>query len=494
MNKEKKKRVGAVDFFYIGFGAIVGVGWVMSINNWMTSCGGPIPAALGYIFVLVMMVPIALCYCELVPMFPVAGGGMVFAYKGFNRQIAFLSGWMAFGAFVSIIPWEAIQLTDILGYLIPRLKQGAPLYKIFGSDIYLTTIVIGVSFSLLLFMLNMRGLAMAAFVQRIMCFVLVLSALAGAIAALSGGSVQNLLPVYDTSDPSIYGEGLKMVSHHTLFGGCFAIIAAAAFFLAGFETIPQGIEDAGGDVKTVGKTVVLSVGLACIFYAIMLICFGIGWPWKQFANIPRPAAATMFLSLFPGTAGKVLYWILIIGAIAGLLTTWNGFFTPSANLLMSMGRGRLVFPFFAMQNSAGVAVYGQLFVLILSCCGPFLGPNLIDSITCFSGAAFVLSWTITAWSLVMCRIRFPEMKRPYQIPGGIAMGIFAGLVSLAVFIFMFIPSSPFYIGSLAVKMFLGWLAFGAFFYLSSFPQRRKLTDEELEKGVFGASIPDMATE
>lgn len=197
---------------------------------------------------------------------------------------------------------------------------------------------------------------------------------------------------------------------------------------------------------------------------------------------------------FPGVGGKLLYWVLILGAIAGLFTTWNGFFTPSANLLMSMGRGKLVFPFFARQNSGGVAVYGQLFVLILSCCGPFLGPNLIDSITSFSGAAFILSWMITAWSLVMCRVRYPDKKRPYRIPGGIATGIFAGTVSSAAFIFMFVPSSPFYIGATAVKMFFGWLAVGLLFYLASFPQRRKLTNEELEMGVFGSALSDAEKE
>ena len=289
---------------------------------------------------------------------------------------------------------------------------------------------------------------------------------------------------------------IRVLSKKEISKGCIVlfIVATAAFFLAGFETIPQGIEDAGGDIKSVGKTVVLSVGLACLFYALLLICFGIGWPWRQFANMPRPAAATMFLSLFPGVGGKLLYWVLILGAIAGLFTTWNGFFTPSANLLMSMGRGKLVFPFFARQNSGGVAVYGQLFVLILSCCGPFLGPNLIDSITSFSGAAFILSWMITAWSLVMCRVRYPDKKRPYRIPGGIATGIFAGTVSSAAFIFMFVPSSPFYIGATAVKMFFGWLAVGLLFYLASFPQRRKLTNEELEMGVFGSALSDAEKE
>ncbi|MBO4461514.1 MAG: hypothetical protein J5749_01385 [Lachnospiraceae bacterium] len=114
MSNNNKKGVGALDFFCIGFGAIVGVGWAVSINNWMANCGGPVPAALGYIMALVMMIPIALVYCELVPMLPVAGGGMAFAYKAFGEKISLISGWAAFGAFVSIIPWEAIQITTML--------------------------------------------------------------------------------------------------------------------------------------------------------------------------------------------------------------------------------------------------------------------------------------------------------------------------------------------------------------------------------------------
>ena len=60
-NNSQKKGVSAVDFFCIGFGAIVGVGWAVAINGWMTSCGGPVPAALGYLLVMVMMVPVGLC-------------------------------------------------------------------------------------------------------------------------------------------------------------------------------------------------------------------------------------------------------------------------------------------------------------------------------------------------------------------------------------------------------------------------------------------------
>ena len=158
----QKKGVSAVDFFCIGFGAIVGVGWAVSINGWMNNSGGPVPAAVGYLLCLLIMVPFGLVYAELVPMLPVAGGGSAFAYAAFGEKISFLSGWGAFGAFVAIIPWEAIQVTDVLGYLFPALTAGKPMYNIMGSDIYLTTIIIGTIFTVLLFLLNRRGLSSAA--------------------------------------------------------------------------------------------------------------------------------------------------------------------------------------------------------------------------------------------------------------------------------------------------------------------------------------------
>ena len=148
MNETKK--VSAVDFFCIGFGAIVGVGWAVSINSWMAGSGGPLPAALGYILALVMMIPVALCYCELCAMLPVTGGGMAYAFRAFGDNTAFISGWTAFGAFITIIPWEAIYVVDILSILFPVLKHGEPLYTLAGADIYIGHIIVGTVISVIL--------------------------------------------------------------------------------------------------------------------------------------------------------------------------------------------------------------------------------------------------------------------------------------------------------------------------------------------------------
>lgn len=473
-NQGEKKGVGALDFFCIGFGAIVGVGWAVSINGWMNNSGGPVPAAVGYLLCLLIMVPFGLVYAELVPMLPVAGGGSAFAYAAFGEKVSFLSGWGAFGAFVAIIPWEAIQVTDVLAYLFPALKAGDPLYTIMGSDIYLLTIIIGTIFTILLFLLNRKGLSSAAVLQKFLCVFLVAAAVIGAIAGLVGGSIENVQPIYQPAEGA---------SHSSFFGGAFGILCTAAFFLAGFETIPQGIEEAGGDVKNVGTTVVASVGLACVFYALLLFCFGYAYPWQDFLTLDRPAASNMFKFVYEGGAGVALYWLITIGAIAGLFTTWNGFFTASANLLMAMGRSRMLPAWFAKQDKNGVAINGLYVVTILSFIGPFLGYNMIDTVTCFSATAFIMSWMISSLALLKLRKTMPNADRPYKLATPIAY--WAAIAGIVYFVGALLPFCPWYAGGKSVIVFVVYIVIGFILYFASGSARNKMTAAEREKAMFG---------
>ena len=85
------------------------------------------------------------------------------------------------------------------------------------------------------------------------------------------------------------------------------------------------------------------------------------------------------------------------------------------------------------------------------------------------------------------RRKHPEMKRPYKIPGGIAMGFFASAVASGAFVFMFVPASPFYIGNLAVRMFLIWMAIGFTLFALCGAQRKKLSKAEIEHNIFGTT-------
>ncbi|MGN0170178.1 MAG: amino acid permease [Lachnospiraceae bacterium] len=462
---QNKGGVSAIDFFCIGFGAIVGVGWAVSINNWMAGSGGPLPAAFGYILALVMMIPVALCYCELCSMLPVSGGGMAYAFRAYGDNLSFVSGWAAFGAFITIIPWEAIYVVDVLSILFPALKAGEPLYTLAGAEIYIGHIILGTVISVILYLINRKGVSSSASLQRFLCFALVGAGILAMICSLFKFDVANYQPIY---------ENIGTGSHHSFFGGAMAILASAPFFLAGFETIPQGIESAGGDSKSVGKTVVLTVVLSCFFYALLLATLGGAFSWKEFVQFDSPAAALLFKEIYPGPVGTALYMLILIGAICGLLTTWNGFMMASSQILMAMSRVSIVPNVLAKQHPKYKTPINALKVsLVASLIGPFLGSGLIGSLTTFSAAGYVVSWAITAFCLIKLRKTEPDLERPYKIPGGVKTAWFAGIVMVVLFVLLFVPGQPVYMGSMAVILFAGWMVIGVILFVLDYRQRQK---------------------
>ena len=461
----EKKGVSAIDFFAIGFGAIVGVGWAVSINSWMAGSGGPLPAAVGYLLALIIMIPVALCYCELCSMLPVSGGGMAYAFRAFGDNVAFISGWAAFGAFVTIIPWEAIYVVDILSIIFPVLKAGAPLYTLAGADVYLGHIIVGIVISVVLFLINRKGVTSSATMQKVLCFVLVGAGILAMIFAAMRFDTANLQPYYEN-----IGKG----SHKSFIGGAMVILASAPFFLAGFETIPQGIESAGGDVKKVGKTVVLTVVLSCLFYALLLFTLGGAMPWKEFIHFDSPAAALLFRDAYGGPVGMGLYLFILLGAICGLITTWNGFMMASSQILMAMARVSIVPDVLAEQHPVYKTPINALKVcLIASIAGPFLGSGLIGSLTTFSAAGYVTSWMITAYSLIKLRHTEPSLNRPYIIPGGEKTAWFAGISMTALLALLLIPGQPVHMGWFATAMFGGWMLLGLVLFILDYRQRRQ---------------------
>ena len=107
MGKENNltKSMGIKDYFMLGFGSMVGVGWAVSLNSWFTTGGGVLAAILGFAIVVIIMVPIALTYAEMCPAMPVAGGSVAFTYRAFGTLPAFIAGWFVVLAYINILPW-----------------------------------------------------------------------------------------------------------------------------------------------------------------------------------------------------------------------------------------------------------------------------------------------------------------------------------------------------------------------------------------------------
>ena len=55
---EMQKSLSLFNFFTIGFGAIIGTGWVLLVGDWMVLGGGPFPAMIAFAIGAIFLVPI----------------------------------------------------------------------------------------------------------------------------------------------------------------------------------------------------------------------------------------------------------------------------------------------------------------------------------------------------------------------------------------------------------------------------------------------------
>jgi APA family basic amino acid/polyamine antiporter len=475
---EKSKGLNLVDYFMLGFGSIVGVGWAVAVNGWFGSGGGPIPTLIAYAFATLMIIPIAFCYAELTSAMPVAGGVVAFAYKAFGSFSSFLGGWFVALAYITIIPWEAIYINDVMALIFPALKSGEPLYTVAGVGIYMQGIIVGVVLSFGLIVLNWRGVEVAGKAQTILSVILIGTGILVIICTIIKFDPSNLQPIYEN-----IGKG----THTSILSGIVAVMAIAPFFLAGFDTIPQAAEEGneGLSFGGLGKVLVMAILSAGVFYCLIILSTGMAISWKEFYGYQAPSVSILIKNLYPGPLGAALYWVVILGALAGLFTTWNGFYIASARLLLGMGRAGLLPPFFASLHPKFRTPRGaNLFIAIACLIGPFVGMGVIEPLTVVGSTAFVIGWLITAISTIKLRFSQPDMLRPFKVPGGLPLVWIAVIISALIVVSTFLPFSPGFMGPLGIKIFIVWMVMGLIFYLGNSKYGQEFSEEERINSIF----------
>ena len=476
--KKREKKAGLFGLFSLGFGAIVGVGWSVTLNNLMIMGGGPIPTAFGFLSAVIFLVPIVLCFAEMTSSMPVAGGVIAYAYRAFGSSVSFIGGWFVILAYVSILPWEAIAINDIIAYIFPALRSGEIIYRIAGEDIYLRCLIVGLVLSIAIIAINWRGANFAAKFQSGLTIVLISCGLLCIVFLILNFSFGNLTPVY---------QSMPQKNHASFLAGVLAITAIGPFYFSGFDTIPQGAEDIGAGIppKKLGKVLIITALAAGLFYLSILITAGAAYPWQIFIGFDRPALSTLMKSVYPGFLGQALFWISLTGTLAGLFTTWNGFYIAGSRMLLGMARARFLPKFFLVQHPKHkTPVGGSVFCGAVMIAGPFLGIGIIDGLTLLGSTGFVVGWFLVCVSALKLRYREPEMLRPYKMPGGKITAIIACITSGFMVINCVVPGMPGYMSNVGLMIFIIWIILGIAFYSVTSKYRMSVDESERMNSIF----------
>src|SRR5437763_15881920 len=137
---ELARRLRVVDYFTLGWGTMVGVGWLVVMDDWLLR-GGALGGVLGFAIGGALLLPIGYVYGQLVMAMPDAAGEVAYTAKVFPPAISFATGWMMVLAYFIVCPWEAVASGKIVGYIFPSLDS-LELYRIVRRPGYLAHLVI----------------------------------------------------------------------------------------------------------------------------------------------------------------------------------------------------------------------------------------------------------------------------------------------------------------------------------------------------------------
>src|SRR5437868_13090705 len=161
---ELARKLRLTDYFTLGWGTMVGVGWLVVMDDWLQR-GGPLGGILGFAIGGALLLPIGYVYGQLVAAMPDAAGEVAYTAKVFPRSVSFATGWMMMLAYFIVCPWEAVAVGRIAAYIFPALDC-MEAYRIGGGAGYLPHLILGPGIPRLLTFPNSPGVCLSASFQN----------------------------------------------------------------------------------------------------------------------------------------------------------------------------------------------------------------------------------------------------------------------------------------------------------------------------------------
>lgn len=450
-----KKTLSLWNFFTIGFGAIIGTGWVLMVGDWMIIGGGPTAAMIAFIIGAVFLLPIGAVFGELTAAIPISGGVVEYVDRTYGSVMSYITGWFLALGNAILCPWEAIAIStlvsDMFGELFPILRE-YKMYSIMGADVYLLPTVIALSFASYVIIQNFRGASAAAKLQAFLAKALLLGMLLAMAISLVKGSPANILPLFT----SVEGATTN-TSASTMFAGIISVLVMTPFFYAGFDTIPQQAEEAseGMNWNKFGSVISLALLASGGFYMICIYSFGSIIPWTEFIKSSVPALACL------KNINMILYVTMLCIATLGPMGPMNSFYGATSRIMLAMGRkGQLPKSFAEVDPKSGAPRIPNMVLGVLTIVGPFLGKKMLVPLTNVSALAFIFSCTMVAFACYRMRNTEPDLPRPYKVPGGKFGIALACLAGSCIVLLMVVPGSPATLNAVEWSLVLGWLAIG----------------------------------
>ena len=450
---EFNKVLNAWDILVIAFGAMIGWGWVVSTGGWIEK-GGVIGAALGFAIGGIMIFFVGMTYAELTAAMPQCGGEHVFSYRAMRATGSFICTWMIVLGYVSVACFEACAFPTIITYLWPGFLKGY-MYTVAGFDIYASWLITAIVIAFLIMLINIIGAKTAAILQTVLTCIIGGAGILLIVASVINGTVDNL-------DGQIFAGSTTGVNIKAIIG----VAAMSPFYFIGFDVIPQAAEEINVPPKKIGNILILSVVLAVIFYAFVIIAVGFVMNPGDIIASQEATGLVTADAMAAAFNTKIMAKVIIVGGMCGIVTSWNSFLLGGSRAMYSMAESYMIPKFFAkLHPKHKTPVNALILIGILTMLAPFAGRKMLVWISDAGNFGCCFAYCMVALSFMILRKKEPDMPRPYKVPCYKFFGTMAVIMSGFMVAMYCIPGSG---GNLIFQewlMVLGWSALGVVFYV-----------------------------
>jgi APA family basic amino acid/polyamine antiporter len=425
------------DYFALSFGTMVGVGWLVVMDDWLGR-GGPLGAMLGFALGGILLLPVGYVYGQWVRRLPDAAGEAAYTAQVFPPIVSYFTGWMMLLAYFIVCPWEAVAVGKLAAYIFPSLNS-YELYQVAGQPVFLPRLLLGIALTLFLALLNYRGIRLSASFQNwtTAAMLLLFAALLGISAAY--GAPANFHPAFNAA------PWISIV----------LTIQIVPYFMTGFESAPKVAEEAHLDFPATGffRAIALALFVGAGFYVLAVAAVAYVAPWQGLLGKHFVTAIAFEQAL--GARWPVR--LILIMAMFGLFQCFNGNFVASSRLLFAYGRRRTIPARFGQVHETfltpSVAVVG---ITVGTLTGVLLGDALLVPVTEVGSMASALGWLAACLSFWLV-----EKRISLRIVTGFGIA-----VSLLLFLMKVLPIIP---GHFSLAE---WIALGIWLVLGALLQRR----------------------
>ena len=395
--------------------------WMIQLPFWFSFSGPSV--ILGFLVGAVLITPIVMAYGELTSMLPFAAGEYIFVRRGLGRKAGFFTGWTLIWLYTIVCAFmcpSTVRMFEALTGL--ELSTGA-------------VILWAIVCLLVIALLNYFNIIVSFTAQLIMTGVLVVIGVLMAILFFSSSDFtpSNFSPFFTSG-----------------FVGFLQAMAIAMTMYVGFDIVPQLVEESTVPRKKQFSIMWASVGITGVFY--ILVCLAnagmrpTSWILEQTVSDSTIAAETY---------GRWLEVLILVAALATIVTSLNAFFIATSRVIFGLARARVLPPSLAHINRYDVPDLALLVTFILAAIVIGAGGEnwLNITITTATVTAGIL-YGLCCISVRVLRSTQPDWPRPYRTRMINFVGVGGAIIAFGMAVFG---------GTTVVGM--GWILLGGWWVI-----------------------------